>query len=715
MNKKKALLAAAAACAAAAVAALWLWKTWLTPPAALARDPLPDTHLPESSVALSLENYLPDGAQTVVVFPRLEQTFAAFRQSPLYAQYDALNKAAQAKAEAAFPIKGPQAPADSPLDWLMRTVGRGLALAGYPVIGARQRLLMLALVPADFTFAGTPLEPLVKADPDDVVDNVPLHKVGGAGVIALAPAQNGQLLLVGTDVELVKSAVSGAQPLGRQPWVQSAARFVPAGSFLYSLSRPQGIGYADWSVLSMSWDKGLHYRAYVHFAADMPDDVRKSFEQGPAGYPALAWLPADGFFFLAVNSLSLRASVKTLRDAVAKQPQVHPLIKQLAAIDWSPILDQLEGQAAMGMPGIRKTIYGVVPDVFFAAQVRSALKLRLGLGKLLRSLPDVQVSDVALKSGSCYAVVQKDQRAYACASGRWLLVTRTQENMDELLAKVDGPPIAWPSLPIEHAPKSNALGFIDAAAVARSIRDLTPEGPAKERLSALTEALAPFQAAGFEAVYEKGGATTWLDQPYKDLSPAEWAAKLAPFAPLLDRAAMATQQRTLMGTMTKNLAMLRVALYKYHQARGRYPPSLRALVPKYLKIVPANPMTGRSFDYSPRTGQLSLPAPAQASNPTLDGLNALRRAVMIFAVHFHRLPSSFSELVALHVLPRLPLAQTGSHQLSATITPYPSRDPSVLRDTGGWGVVSDPNSRERGLVFIDCTHTGPGGKPWYQY
>lgn len=45
------------------------------------------------------------------------------------------------------------------------------------------------------------------------------------------------------------------------------------------------------------------------------------------------------------------------------------------------------------------------------------------------------------------------------------------------------------------------------------------------------------------------------------------------------------------------------------------------------------------------------------------------------------------------------------------------RSPAEADDTGGWGYVSDPASKDNGTVFINCTHlymgTGKGdGVPW---
>jgi hypothetical protein len=36
-------------------------------------------------------------------------------------------------------------------------------------------------------------------------------------------------------------------------------------------------------------------------------------------------------------------------------------------------------------------------------------------------------------------------------------------------------------------------------------------------------------------------------------------------------------------------------------------------------------------------------------------------------------------------------------------------------DTGGWAYVNDPNSRDFGKIFINCTHVDLRGNPWSSY
>lgn len=42
-------------------------------------------------------------------------------------------------------------------------------------------------------------------------------------------------------------------------------------------------------------------------------------------------------------------------------------------------------------------------------------------------------------------------------------------------------------------------------------------------------------------------------------------------------------------------------------------------------------------------------------------------------------------------------------------------DAARIKDTGGWGYVTDPKAKCFGKAFIDCTHKSPKGKIWLGY
>lgn len=116
----------------------------------------------------------------------------------------------------------------------------------------------------------------------------------------------------------------------------------------------------------------------------------------------------------------------------------------------------------------------------------------------------------------------------------------------------------------------------------------------------------------------------------------------------------------------------------------------------------------------------SPPAPPQpalkpeARHPNVDGLAALRSAITVyFADHNGKFPSSSEELTrdGKYITP-LPSVQLTPHLSTDEFADYPSRTP---QDTGRWGYISNPQDREWGSVFVDCTHTDLKGAVWASY
>jgi hypothetical protein len=60
---------------------------------------------------------------------------------------------------------------------------------------------------------------------------------------------------------------------------------------------------------------------------------------------------------------------------------------------------------------------------------------------------------------------------------------------------------------------------------------------------------------------------------------------------------------------------LRIALTHYEQANGAPPETLEALVPQYLKEVPIDPVSGKSFEYEVRPDGWRLMRP-RGDEPT---------------------------------------------------------------------------------------------------
>lgn len=64
----------------------------------------------------------------------------------------------------------------------------------------------------------------------------------------------------------------------------------------------------------------------------------------------------------------------------------------------------------------------------------------------------------------------------------------------------------------------------------------------------------------------------------------------------------------------------------------------------------------------------------------------------------------------------IPKAKTPNYHVDSPEVRYIGRlDDQAQRDAGGWGYVNDPESREFGKVFVNCTHTDSKGVRWDSY
>jgi hypothetical protein len=104
---------------------------------------------------------------------------------------------------------------------------------------------------------------------------------------------------------------------------------------------------------------------------------------------------------------------------------------------------------------------------------------------------------------------------------------------------------------------------------------------------------------------------------------------------------------------------------------------------------------------------------------TLSRLAALERSLNDFVQREGRVPASLDELVPKY-LAGIPEVELGSrrHNESNQVTYYPAEaivdgqvNGALLKDTGGWGFVS--NGRQV-ILFVDCVHKMMDGSFWYQ-
>ena len=110
-------------------------------------------------------------------------------------------------------------------------------------------------------------------------------------------------------------------------------------------------------------------------------------------------------------------------------------------------------------------------------------------------------------------------------------------------------------------------------------------------------------------------------------------------------------------------------------------------------------------------------ARAQESR-TLSSLAKIEESLATYVKMEKQIPDTLDLLVPKY-LAEIPPVELGvrGHRDSALVRLYPAGalrdgqiDGSQLKDTGHWGYVH--NDRQV-VVFIDCTHLSPQGKPWY--
>lgn len=75
--------------------------------------------------------------------------------------------------------------------------------------------------------------------------------------------------------------------------------------------------------------------------------------------------------------------------------------------------------------------------------------------------------------------------------------------------------------------------------------------------------------------------------------------------------------------LTDSLAAMRNAIHSFHEKEGRYPRSLGELVPKYLRRIPVDPVTGDPWRVTteqtvPLQTDFSTAAPAKAETYVID-------------------------------------------------------------------------------------------------
>jgi uncharacterized RDD family membrane protein YckC len=126
----------------------------------------------------------------------------------------------------------------------------------------------------------------------------------------------------------------------------------------------------------------------------------------------------------------------------------------------------------------------------------------------------------------------------------------------------------------------------------------------------------------------------------------------------------------------------------------------------------------------PSVGKFRQLSTLSGEGATKGNLGSLRAGASIYYGDKEGVyPQTLDELVPRYV-PSVPATKLADHPPSAAWTAYGAEvcagtgeysqdiDASKIKDTGGWGFVTDPQAACYGAVFVDCTHQDSKGRPW---
>ena len=93
-------------------------------------------------------------------------------------------------------------------------------------------------------------------------------------------------------------------------------------------------------------------------------------------------------------------------------------------------------------------------------------------------------------------------------------------------------------------------------------------------------------------------------------------------------------------------------------------------------------------------------------------LSGMRMAVTFFRLAKGRQPADIGEAIQNGNLEAVPQIKLNWHLASSKVRKAAEL---IVRDTGGWGYVNNPASRDFGTIFIDCAHKDPKGRYWSEF
>ena len=133
-------------------------------------------------------------------------------------------------------------------------------------------------------------------------------------------------------------------------------------------------------------------------------------------------------------------------------------------------------------------------------------------------------------------------------------------------------------------------------------------------------------------------------------------------------------------------------------------------------------MSGMSTVQTPESKDPVKLRKAELEGAAKGSLGAVRSALAIYYGDLEgRYPESLDMLtVNMKYLREVPALEIGGHKRTTMVTRLrnvrsQAELEAQLKDTGGWGYVSDPDSPLFGTLIIDCRHNDERGMPWFKY
>ena len=94
-------------------------------------------------------------------------------------------------------------------------------------------------------------------------------------------------------------------------------------------------------------------------------------------------------------------------------------------------------------------------------------------------------------------------------------------------------------------------------------------------------------------------------------------------------------------------------------------------------------------------------------------LSSLRLALALYGVeHKQAPPSDFAEVLASGKLEAVPELKLRRHFKSGKVRNMPAMK---ITDSGGWAYVNNPQDKDFGLAYIDCSHKDEKGRYWSEF